>query len=101
MIIFYLPSIELSTTNAIKHEIIVTDTTPITCKIYRYPEVNKGEGEKKLYIVRDYRKLNNVTIGDCYPLPNIHFGSIRSLSILRITGYGRWFSLNRDNIRYS
>lgn len=103
-----MPNDTLTSTKSIQHEISVTDKTPISSKIYRFPEVHKEEvsrqiekmlkqgiirpsvspyssplwvvpkkpdasGQKKWRIVIDYRKLNDVTVGDAYPLPNIEY----------------------------
>lgn len=104
--IFYLPNDQLTCSNILEHSIQVTDPTPITSKIYRFPEVHRTEVEKqvnkmlkqgiikpsvspynsplwvvpkksdssgqdKWRIVIDYRKLNSVTVGDSFPIPNI------------------------------
>lgn len=118
--IFYLPKDELTSTKAIQHKIIVTDPSPISSKLYRYPQIHKEEvnnqikkmlkqgiirpssspycsplwivpkktdasGEKKWRIVIDYRKLNEVTVGDSYPLPNIE-------EILDQLGHSKYFT---------
>ena len=118
--IFYFPDDKLSATNAIEHEIHVTDPTPIYTKSYRYPEVHKPEvqkqiekmlnqgiiqpsispwssplwivpkkidasGKKKWRIVIDFRQLNNVTVGDAYPIPNID-------EILDQLGHSKYFT---------
>lgn len=104
--IFYEENVDLTFTNAIRHQIRTTDHPPIAVKTYRYPYVHKSEvqkqikemldkkiirpscspysapvwvvpkkldasGEKKWRLVIDYRKLNDVTIDDKYPIPNI------------------------------
>lgn len=118
--IFYLPNDELTCTNLLKHEIKVTDSTPISSKIYRFPEIHKKEldkqinkmlkqgiiknsvspynsplwivpkkrdasGEQKWRIVVDFRKLNDVTVGDAFPLPNIE-------EILDQLGHSKYFT---------
>lgn len=118
--IFFLPNDKLSCTNLLKHEIKVTDPTPISSKIYRFPEIHKKEldkqinkmlkqgiirnsvspynsplwivpkkkdasGEQKWRIVVDFRKLNDVTVGDSFPLPNIE-------DILDQLGHSNYFT---------
>lgn len=46
--IFFLPDDNLTCTKAIQHEIIVTDPSPISSKIYRFPEVHKQEVDKEV-----------------------------------------------------
>ncbi|KAL6416664.1 hypothetical protein ACFW04_013260 [Cataglyphis niger] len=79
------------------HEINTrTDTSPVNVRPYRLPEKHKTEdriirtstsqwnalllvvpkkadasGKPKLRVVIDFRKLNDLTIGDSFPLPNI------------------------------
>jgi hypothetical protein len=49
------------------------------------PKKTGASGEKKWRICIDFRRLNDVTIGDSYPLPNIQ-------DILDKTGRARYFS---------
>lgn len=118
--IFFLPNDQLTCTNAIEHEIKVTNPTPVHSKLYRFPEAHKEEvnkqvnkmlsqgiirqscspycsplwvvpkkidasGQKKWRIVIDYRKLNDITVGDAYPLPNIEY-------ILDQLGHSKYFT---------
>lgn len=104
--IFHCEDVPLTFTNATKHEIKLTDETPIHAKTYRYPEVHKKEikdqisklldqkiiqnsdspwsapiwvvpkkldqsGKQKWRMVVDYRKLNDKTIDNKFPLPCI------------------------------
>lgn len=118
--IFHLPGDSLQTTSILKHQIKVTTETPITTKIYRFPEVYKKEVDKqisellnqgaivpshspynfplwvvprksgasnvkKFRLVIDYRKLNDLTIGDAFPIPNIQ-------EILDQLGHAKYFT---------
>lgn len=79
--IFYCEGIPLSFSNSIRHKMKTTDETPALTKSYRFPEVHKKEvhvpekldasGIRKWRVVIDYRKLNQKTADDRYPLPNI------------------------------
>lgn len=104
--IFFLEGDTLSSTDAIRHQIITNSDKPVASKTYRYPHIHKEEvnrqiddmlkqniirhskspwsaplwvvpkkldssGNRKWRVVIDYRKLNDVTVGDSYPLPNI------------------------------
>jgi len=76
----------------VAHEINTrVDTAPVNMRPYRLPERHKTEvnrqtqemlrnkiirtsdasGKPKLRVVVDFRKLNDLTIGDSFPLPNI------------------------------
>ena len=104
--IFYNDKSDLTFTNAVKHNIRLTDETPVYAKSYRYPYAMKDEiqkqikklldnkiirpsispysapvwivpkkidasGEKKFRMVVDYRKLNEKTVTEKYPVPRI------------------------------
>ncbi|XP_063920701.1 uncharacterized protein LOC135135549 [Zophobas morio] len=118
--VFHLPGDSLSHTTTLYHEIKVTDPTPVSSKIYRFPKIHESEvdnqvqkmlqqkiirpslspynsplwviekkqdssGKRKWRVVIDYRKLNNVTVGDSYPLPQIDF-------ILDQLGHSKYFT---------
>ncbi|EFA05920.1 Retrovirus-related Pol polyprotein from transposon 297-like Protein [Tribolium castaneum] len=46
--IFYLPGDDLTHTNSIHHEIITTNQTSITTKIYRFPKIHEQELNKQI-----------------------------------------------------
>lgn len=51
--------------------IIQPSISPWSSPLWVVPKKPDASGKIKWRIVIDYRKLNNVTIGDAYPLPNI------------------------------
>ena len=55
----------------IEQDIIQPSTSPWNSPIWVVPKKLDASGQRKWRIVIDYRKLNDVTIGDSYPLPNI------------------------------
>ncbi|KAL4113894.1 hypothetical protein QTP88_017450 [Uroleucon formosanum] len=81
--IFYLEGDQMTYTNAVHHEIKTPGVTqPIHQKPYRLPYAQKEEiakqveemqrdGKKKYRVVVDFRKLNSITVGDAFPMPNI------------------------------
>ncbi|KAL6420931.1 hypothetical protein ACFW04_013610 [Cataglyphis niger] len=84
---FHLPDDSLGATNATQHSISTTDEIPIHTKQYRFPPKPDSQGNKRWRMVIDYRSLNEKTIGDAYPLPNItdildQLGSAKYFSVL-------------------
>ena len=65
--------------------IISPSTSPWTAPIWIVPKKIDASGERKWRIVIDYRKLNDITIGDTYPIPNI-------TEILDQLGKSKYFS---------
>lgn len=65
--------------------IITPSTSPWSSPLWVVPKKPDASGEKKWRIVIDYRKLNEQTIGDAYPLPNIE-------DILDHLGHAIYFS---------
>ena len=51
--------------------IIRPSTSPWSSPIWVVPKKKDASGKQKWRVVIDYRKLNDITIGDSYPLPNI------------------------------
>lgn len=51
--------------------IIKPSTSPWSSPIWIVPKKVDASGQRKWRVVIDYRKLNDVTIGDSYPIPNI------------------------------
>lgn len=66
-------------------EIIEPSRSPSNAPLLMVPKKADSEGNKKWRVVVDFRKLNEKTIGDTYPLPKID-------EILDQLGHSRYFS---------
>lgn len=53
--------------------IIRPSSSPYCSPLWVVPKKSDASGQKKWRIVIDYRKLNQITVGDAYPLPQIEF----------------------------
>lgn len=73
-------------TKMLEQNIIEPSTSPWNSPVWVVPKKMDASGEKKWRIVIDYRKLNEITIGDSYPLPNIS-------DILDQLGHSKYFSV--------
>lgn len=69
----------------LEQNIVKPSTSPWSSPVWVVPKKLDASGERKWRIVIDYRKLNEITIGDAYPLPNIE-------SILDQLGQSKYFS---------
>lgn len=69
----------------LKQGIIQPSVSPYSSPLWVVPKKLDVSGERKWRIVIDYRNLNDVTIGDSYPLPNIEY-------ILDQLGHSQYFS---------
>jgi transposase InsO family protein len=65
--------------------IIKPSTSPWSSPIWIVPKKIDASGQRKWRIVIDYRRLNDITIGDSYPIPNI-------AEILDQLGKSKYFS---------
>lgn len=65
--------------------IISPSVSPWSAPIWVVPKKQDASGKPKWRIVIDYRKLNEITIGDAYPIPNI-------TDILDQLGHSKYFS---------
>lgn len=65
--------------------IISPSVSPWSAPIWVVPKKQDSSGKPKWRIVIDYRKLNEITIGDAYPIPNI-------TDILDQLGHSKYFS---------
>ncbi|XP_036142126.1 uncharacterized protein LOC118645358 [Monomorium pharaonis] len=70
----------------IDRDVIIPSTSPYNSPIWIVPKKPDSSGNKRWRMVIDYRKLNEKTIGDAYPLPNI-------CDILDQLGGSKYFSV--------
>lgn len=68
------------------HGIIRPSRSPYNSPIWIVPKKTDASGKKKYRMVIDYRKLNDVTIADKYPIPNIN-------DVLPQLAKCKWFSV--------
>lgn len=69
----------------LRHGIIRNSNSPYNSPLWIVPKKIDHSGEKKFRIVVDYRRLNDITIDDKFPVPNID-------SILDKLGRAQFFS---------
>lgn len=69
----------------LEQDIIKHSNSPYSSPIWIVPKKLDSSGDRKWRIVIDYRKLNDVTLGVAYPLPNIS-------DILDQFGQSKYFS---------
>lgn len=70
----------------LKKEIVQTSTSPYNSPVWIVPKKPDSAGNKRWRMVIDYRRLNEKTIADAYPLPNI-------CDILDQLGGAKYFSI--------
>jgi len=73
-------------TKLVKEGIAKTSTSPYNSPVWIVPKKADSHGNKRWRMVIDYRNLNEKTIGDAYPLPNI-------CDILDQLGGAKYFSV--------
>lgn len=56
----------------LEQNIIVPSQSPWSSPLWVVPKKTGVDGKTKWRVVIDYRKLNSVTVGDSYPLPNMN-----------------------------
>ena len=66
-------------------DVVESSTSPYNSPLWIVPKKPDSQGNKRWRMVIDYRKLNDKTIGDAYPLPNI-------TEILDQLGSAKYFS---------
>lgn len=69
----------------LNQKIIRPSVSPWSAPIWVVPKKPDASGKVKWRIVIDYRKLNEITIGDAYPIPNIN-------EILDQLGHSKYFT---------
>lgn len=69
----------------LEQEIIQPSSSPWNSPVWVVPKKSLESGQKKWRLVVDYRKLNDISIGDSYPLPNI-------TEILDQLGHSKYFT---------
>lgn len=77
--------VETQIQKMLEQKIIRPSISPYNSPLWVVPKRLGPSGERKWRVVTDYRKLNNVTIGDSYPLPNID-------NILDQLGHSKYFT---------
>ncbi|XP_046612225.1 uncharacterized protein LOC124301349 [Neodiprion virginianus] len=77
--------IQKQVTKLLDQNIITHSSSPYNSPVWIIPKKSDASGEKKWRMVIDFRKLNEKTIGDAYPLPNI-------VDILDQLGSAKYFS---------
>lgn len=70
----------------LENEVIKSSTSPYNSPLWIVPKKADSKGNKRWRMVIDYRALNEKTIGDAYPLPNI-------TEILDQLGSAKYFSV--------
>ncbi|KAB0793022.1 hypothetical protein PPYR_12642 [Photinus pyralis] len=70
----------------LEDNVIEPSYSPWNSPIWVVPKKSDASGTKKWRIVVDYRKLNDITIGDSFPLPNIS-------DILDQLGHSKYYSV--------
>lgn len=70
----------------LQKDIVIPSTSPYNSPVWIVPKKADSLGNKKWRMVMDYRRLNEKTTGDAYPLPNIS-------DILDQLGGAKYFSV--------
>ena len=63
--------IETQVSSLLNSNIIQPSASPYNSPVWIVPKKSNSSGESRWRMVIDYRKLNEKTVGDAYPLPNI------------------------------
>lgn len=85
-------------TEMLKAEIIRPSASQWNAPLLVVPKKADASGKPKLRVVIDFRKLNDLTIGDSFPLPNItDIRSIKERQIFHDARLGVRLSSNPDD----
>lgn len=87
----------------LNQDIIKSSYSPWSAPVWVVPKKLTPTGEQKWRLVSDYRKLNEKTISDRYPIPNIadildRLGKARYFSTLDLASGFHQIEMNRDDI---
>jgi len=67
----YEQEVESQIQDMLNQGIIRTSNSPYNSPIWVVPKKQDASGKQKFRIVIDYRKLNEITVGDRHPIPNM------------------------------
>lgn len=75
---YFREDVKIEIEKLLKNKIIRPSNSPYNSPVWVVPKKMDASGKRKIRMVIDYRKLNNKTIDDKFPLPNIEdlFGKI-------------------------
>lgn len=79
------PEVQKQIDQMLDQGIIKPSMSPWSSPIWVVPKKMDASGQRKWRVVIDYRKLNDITIGDAYPIPQIS-------EILDQLGHSKYFS---------
>lgn len=82
----YKEEVDRQIKKMLEDDIIEPSSSPWNSPVWVVPKKLDASGERKYRIVIDYRKLNEISIGDSYPLPLIH-------EILDQLSHAKYFSV--------
>lgn len=86
----------------LESEVIEPSTSPYNSPLWIVPKKPDSKGNKRWRMVIDYRALNEKTIGDAYPLPNItdildQLGSAKYFSVFDLASGFHQIKMNKDH----
>lgn len=86
----------------LEKEIVKPSTSPYNSPVWIVPKKPDSSGNKRWRMVIDYRRLNEKTVADAYPLPNIsdildQLGGAKYFSILDLASGFHQIPINEDD----